>query len=142
MMKKLIFTTSSIALLSLTACQNVPQKYNGNAGYRLESKTNNSAIISYTLAVQPNHAFNQTKLENACKKTLGQNQSYNVKILSTDEIINPANTNPSNGINIGHSKTTFGLANTNTGDNNMASRTALGTHPNTLTVVRYQCTPK
>ncbi|ESK40365.1 hypothetical protein P256_00813 [Acinetobacter nectaris CIP 110549] len=142
MMKKvLLFIGFATVGLTMTACQNIPQRYNGNAGYKVESKTNNSAIISYTLAVQPNHALNQTKLENACKKVLTESLNYSVKVLSTDEIINPANTPQSAGINIGHSQTTFGLANTNTGDNS-ASRTALGIHPNTLTVIRYECTPK
>lgn len=127
--------------IGLTACQNVPQSYNGNSGYQVESKTENSAIISYTLAVHANRVANQNKLQNACKKVLGANQDYKIEILSTNEIANPASIPVSNGVQIGKTHTTFGLSNTssNNNDDDYAMRNAMQTRPSTLTVIRYRC---
>lgn len=126
--------------LGLAACQNIPQSYNGNSGYQVETKTENSAIISYTLAIHANQAVNQNKLQNTCKKVLGANQNYKIEILSTNEIANPATLPTANGVQIGKTRTTFGLSNTSvSNDDDYAMRNAMQTRPNTLTVVRYRC---
>lgn len=134
----IICLTSTIALLA--ACQNVPHRYNGTSGYEVENSTSNSATIRYTLAIKPSESVNQNKLQEACKKVLGKNQNYQIKILSTSEIINPANVQPQQGVNLGKTNAKFELANTNNqlGDNT-AARNALGVRPDTLNVVRYQC---
>lgn len=130
----------SAFVLGLTACQNMPQQYNGNSGYQVESKTENSAIISYTLAIHANQAANQNKLENTCKKVLGAQQNYKITVLSTNEIINPASLPVSNGVKLGKTNTTFGLGNaSNSNDDDYAMRNAMQTRPNTLTVVRFSC---
>lgn len=126
--------------LGLSACQNLPQTYNGNSGYQVESKTENSAIISYTLAIHANQAANLNKLQNTCKKVLGANQNYKIDVLSSNEIANPANMPMSNGVQIGKTHTTFGLSNaSNSNDDDYAMRSAMQTRPNTLTVVRFRC---
>ena len=135
-MKKLLLGLST--LLTLTACQNMPQPYNGTAGYQLESKSSQSAILSYTLATAPNHQVNQQKLQNACKKVMGQNKSYTITVLSTNEIANPAKFPTQNGVNIGHSQATFSLVGRSSNDSSVM-RNTLDTHPDTLQVVRYQC---
>ncbi|MEB3753451.1 hypothetical protein [Acinetobacter sp. MD2(2019)] len=122
----------------LSACQNMPQSYNGNSGYKVESQSSNSAIISYTLAVHANQNVNTTKLENVCKRVLGSNQNYKVDILSSSEIINPASLPQQSGVQIGSSNATFGLSNTSSNDN-VTLRNTMQTHPSTLTVVRYRC---
>ncbi|WP_111892741.1 hypothetical protein [Acinetobacter sp. MB5] len=126
--------------LGLSACQNIPQRYNGNSGYQVESRTENSAIISYTLAIHANQVANQNKLQNTCKEVLGEHQNYNIEILSTDEIANPATLPTANGVQIGKTHTTFGLGTTsNSNDNDYAMRNAMQTRPKTLTVVRFRC---
>ncbi|WP_343594947.1 hypothetical protein [Acinetobacter sp.] len=132
----------SLALFAtgLTACQNMPQSYNGNSGYKVESQTNNSAIISYTLAVRANQNPNPTKLQNVCKRVLGANHDYKIDVLSTNEIVNPANQPEQTGVKIGHTNATFGLSNTSlSNDDNVALRNAMQTRPSTLTVIRYRC---
>lgn len=130
----------SAVILSLAACQNVPHRYNGTSGYEVENSTANTATIRYTLAIKPSETINQSKLQEACKKVLSKNQTYQIKILSTNEIINPASVQPQQGINLGNTNAKFELANTNNnlGDNT-AARNALGVRPDTLNVVRYQC---
>ncbi|MFT4020619.1 MAG: hypothetical protein QM666_03780 [Acinetobacter sp.] len=124
----------------LMACQNLPQAYNGNSGYQIESKTENNAIISYTLAVHANNSANLTKLQNVCKKVLGAHRDYKIAVLSSTEIANPANQPEKTGVQLGKSNATFGLSNSSTSnDNTVALRNALQTHPSTLTVVRYSC---
>lgn len=138
-MKKAISVLgTTVAILTLAACQNMPQPYNGTSGYEVESKTEQSAILSYTLATHENQQINQQKLQHACQKVLGKNKTYQVNILSKNEIANPAK-NPNYGVNIGHSQTTFGLVGKNSQTDNPAARNALETHPNTLQVVRYEC---
>ena len=135
-MKKVFFGFSTLLLLS--ACQNMPQAYNGTSGYQVESKTSQSAILSYTLAVHANQQINQLKLQNACKKVLGNQKEYSITILSRNEIANPANFRTQNGVNIGHTQTTFSLVGRQ-GSDNTTTRNTLDTHPETLQVVRYQC---
>ncbi|MEB3766138.1 hypothetical protein [Acinetobacter sp. MD2] len=131
------FISLALFAAGLSACQNMPQSYNGNSGYQVESQTNNSAIISYTLAVHANQNPNPTKLQNVCKRVLGPNQNYKIDILSSNEIINPANQPQSTGVKIGHSNTSFGLSSPS--NDGSAVRNAMQMHPSTLTVVRYRC---
>lgn len=137
-MKKTCLLGMSAVILGLTACQNMPQPYNGNSGYQVENQSHDSAILSYTLAVHPNQQANQQKLLNACKKVLGANKNYTITILNTQEIANPALFTTKDGVNIGRSQATFSLVGRSSTDNT-ATRTAMDTHPDTLQVVRYQC---
>lgn len=140
MNKTLKLITLALFATGLTACQNIPQSYNGNSGYKVESQTDNSAIISYTLAVRANQNANPTKLQNVCKHVLGANRDYKIDVLSTNEIVNPANQPEQMGVPIKHTNATFGLSNTSiSNDDNVALRNAMQTRPSTLTVVRYRC---
>lgn len=129
----------STIMLGMTACQNMPQRYNGNSGYQIESQSSQSAVISYTMAVPQNQQPNLKKLENACSKVLSTGHQYNVTILSTNEIANPANMPTQYGVNIGKSQTSFGLVGKTNSIDNPTARTALNTHPEMLQVIRYQC---
>ena len=139
-MKKtnLFFMVSGTLLMS--ACQSNPHQYNGVTGYQIESKTATSATLAYTLAARSNRDIKEKKLQHACQQVLGVQKNYKLNILSTNEIMNP--TKPEQyGVQLGNSRTTFGL--TNSPDFNKsegyATRQALEARPTTLTVVRYSC---
>lgn len=126
--------------LGLSACQTTARQFNGTVGYQVENKSENSATIAYTLAGRKNQSLDESKLQNACAKVLGVNKSYTLKILSTNEIINPEQ-NVEFGRQIGNSRTSIGLSNTPNLYNgeDYATRQALDARPSTLYVVRYTC---
>ncbi|CAB1214354.1 hypothetical protein [Acinetobacter bouvetii] len=127
--------------LGLVACQSTPRQYNGNVGYQVESQSNGSATLAYTLAGRQNQQMDESKLQRACQKVLGGNKQYKIAILSISEIANPAIQTPEYGRQLGHSRTSIGLSNTpdlyNSED--YATRQALEARPATLRVVRYTC---
>lgn len=137
---RLLWVALGAALLS--ACQSTPVQYNGNTGYKIESKTDNSATLSYTLATRPNHDIDQLKLQRACQQVLGKNKTYKLSILSVSEMANPAafQSNP-NGVQVGNSRMSIGLSDTPNLNNSegYAARQALETRPSMLKVVRYTC---
>ena len=140
-MKKITFTGLSLVFLALSACQTTPRQYNGVTGYQIENQTADSATLAYTLSGRANSDFDVNKLQRACKKVLGENRTYKISVLSTNEIINPQVADTQSGVQLGHSRTSFGLSNTQSANSseNYATRQALDTRPSTLHVVRYTC---
>lgn len=137
-----IYTLLGLGLIAigLSACQSTARQYNGTVGYQVEHQTKNTATISYTLAGRKNQDVNQSKLQHACSKVLGENKTYTLKILSINEIINPEQ-NVEFGRQLGNTRTSIGLSNTPSLNNSesIATRQALDARPATLHVVRYTC---
>lgn len=128
--------------LALAACQSAPQQYNGSTGYLVESKDANSAVIAYTLAGRADRKLDESKLQRACQKVLGNSKTYKLQVLSINEIANPAAVQKDNyGVQLGKSHTSFSLSDTQSvnSSENYATRQALETRPSTLRVVRYSC---
>ena len=128
--------------VSLMACQSTPRKFNGNTGYQIENQTENSATISYTMAGRANHDVDEQKLQRACQKTLNTQQRFDITIISVNEIANPnMEQTDRSGIQIGQSRATFGLSNTQSynSSDDRATMAALEARPSTLNVVRYIC---
>lgn len=141
-MKKITFLGLGCLMLGLTACQTTPRQYNGVTGYQIENQSSNSATLAYTLSGGADRDLDEDKLQRACKKVLGENKSYKIAVLSVNEIINPQTaSNDQKGVQLGHSRTSFGLSNTPNLNNSedYATRQALETRPSTLHVVRYTC---
>jgi len=115
----------------------------GNTGYQIESQDNNSATLVYTLAGRVERKLDEDKLQRACQKVLNNNKTYQLKLLSVNEIANPAAAAPEQqGIKLGKLNTSFSLSDTPNLNNSegYATRQALETKPSTLRVVRYTCT--
>ncbi|WP_296277975.1 hypothetical protein [uncultured Acinetobacter sp.] len=141
-MKKITFLGLGCLMLGLTACQTTPRQYNGVTGYQIENQSSNSATLAYTLSGRADRDLDEDKLQRACKKVLGENKSYKITVLSVNEIINPQTaSNDQQSVQLGHSRTSFGLSNTPNLNNSedYATRQALETRPSTLHVVRYTC---
>ncbi len=140
-MKKITFAGLSLVVLALSACQTTPRQYNGVTGYQIENQSINSATLAYTLSGRADRNLDVDKLQRACKKVLGENKTYKISVLSVNEIINPQIADSQTGVQIGHSRTSFGLSNTQVANSseNYATRQALDTRPSTLHVVRYTC---
>lgn len=129
-------------ILSLAACQTTPKQYNGITGYQIENQSASTATLAYTLAGHSNRDLDNGKLQRACQKVLGENKTYQISILSTNEIANPAvNPQEQYGMQLGKSRTSIGLSNTPdlNSSQDFATRQALETRPSTLQVVRYTC---
>ena len=141
-MKKITFLGLGCLMLGLTACQTTPRQYNGVTGYQIENQSSNNATLAYTLSGRADRDLDEDKLQRACKKVLGENKSYKIAVLSVNEIINPQTvSNDQQSVQLGHSRTSFGLSNTPNLNNSedYATRQALETRPSTLHVVRYTC---
>lgn len=141
-MKKITFLGLGCLMLGLTACQTTPRQFNGVTGYQIENQSSNSATLAYTLSGRADRDLDADKLQRACKKVLGENKTYKIDILSVNEIINPQTANnDQQSVQLGHSRTSFGLSNTPNLNNSedYATRQALETRPSTLHVVRYTC---
>ena len=132
----LLFATSTL----LIACQSTPRPYNGVIGYQIENKTTSSATLAYTLAARTKSSVDEKKLQQACKQVLGAEITYQIKVLSVSEIINPPNKEQF-GVKLGNSRATFGLSNSPDLNNSegYATHQALEARPSTLNVVRYTC---
>ena len=128
-------------MLGLMACQSTPRSYDGLTGYEVESQSQTSATLAYTLAGRQNQQLDVNKLQAACKKVLGHEKDYKINVLSINEIINPQESAPEYGLPIGNSRTNFGLSNTPDlhSDQNVATLQSLDVRPSTLHVVRYSC---
>ncbi|MDR0235477.1 hypothetical protein [Acinetobacter sp.] len=140
-MKKITCAGLGLIVLALSACQTTPRQYNGVTGYQIESQSPNSATLAYTLSGRADRDLDESKLQRACQKVLGVNKTYKLSVLSINEIINPQTAQNQAGVQLGHSRTSFGLSNTpnlNNGED-YATRQALETRPSTLHVVRYTC---
>lgn len=141
-MKKITLLGLGCIILSLAACQTTPRQYNGVTGYQIENQSSNNATLAYTLSGRADRDLDVDKLQRACKKVLGENKAYKISVLSVNEIINPqAGSHDSKGVQLGNSRTSFGLSNTPSLNNSedYATRQALETRPSTLHVVRYTC---
>lgn len=141
-MKKITLLGLGCIILGLAACQTTPRQYNGATGYQIENQSPNSATLAYTLSGRADRDLDEDKLQRACKKVLGENKAYKISVLSVNEIINPqVVSNDQKGVQLGHSRTSFGLSNTPNLNNSedYATRQALETRPSTLHVVRYTC---
>lgn len=140
-MKKITLASFSLVVLALSACQTTPRQYNSVTGYQIENQTTDSATLAYTLSGRANSDLDVNKLQRACKKVLGETKIYKLNVLSVNEIINPQVAESKTGVQLGHSRTSFGLSNTQTANSseNYATRQALDTRPSTLHVVRYTC---
>ena len=138
---KLLGLACTVTLL--TACQSVPREFNGNVGYQIESRTDSTATLAYTLATRNNQQLDEQRLQRACQKVLASNKVFKLNILSVNEIANPAagNSLAAPGRQIGDTRATFSLSNTPGlhSSENPAIRDALTARPSTLTVVRYTC---
>lgn len=137
-MKKVV----GLALLSvaLTACQ-TPTSYNGVTGYQVESKSEQSAIIQYTMAQRANQTISESRLQQVCQQVLGKQQKYHIQILNQQEISAPKAQNDDFGVRIGESRMKVAFSHSPELHNSegYAGRQVSETRPNTLTVVRYQC---
>lgn len=142
-MKKTVSVISLTFLaIALSACQTTPRQYNGMTGYQVETQANNSATLAYTLSGRSDLKMDENKLQRACQKVLGSNQNYKLNILSVNEIVNPSlGQNDNRSVQLGQSRTSFGLSNTQTisSSEDLATRQALESRPSTLSVVRYTC---
>lgn len=140
-MKKTTLASLGFIVLALSACQTTPRQYNGMTGYQIENQSATSATLAYTLAGRANRDIDSDKLQRACQKVLGPNKTYKLTLLSASEIANPAQASENYGVQLGHSRTSFGLSNTPNLNNSedYATRQALETRPSTLHVVRYTC---
>ena len=132
----------TVMTLAITACQTTPRQFNGMTGYQIENQSTNSATLAYTLSGRSDQKIDENKLQRACQKVLNSNQSYKLSVLSINEIINPSlGQKDSRSVQLGQSRTSFGLSNTQsiTSSEDIATRQALESRPSTLSVVRYTC---
>lgn len=129
------------ALVLLTACQTTPRSYNGVTGYTIESQTEQNATLAYTLAGRQNQQLDSDKLQAACKKVLGSQKTYQIRVLSINEIANPKQHDEAYGRQIGSTRAQFALSNTKElhSAQDYATLQALEARPSTLHVVRYTC---
>lgn len=141
-MSKITVVSLLASAFILTACQTTKQ-FDGHSGYSIESQSNGTATLSYTLASQQNMNMQQQKLQHACQKVLGQNKNYRIQILSENEVLaSDSGANSTSGIALGNSHTSFGLSNTSTLNNSnddYAVRQGLNARPNVLKTIRYTC---
>ncbi len=140
MMKKTVFLLGlTIGTLGLTACQTAPQQFNGQTGYEILERSENSATLSYTLAGRPSQEEN--RLQAACRQVLGTSKSYNIQIINSQEIVNPTPEQVQYGRQLGDSRTQISLSNTPDlyNSENPGAREALEARPTTVRVIRYTC---
>lgn len=142
--KSLSLVMGAAMIISLAACQSTAQKYNGATGYQIEEQDHNSAVLSYTLASDRKPEAEERKLQVACQQVLGQNKTYQIKVLSSNEIANPnlVQAPAATGMTIGNSNTSFGFSNSpnfNSTNEAYAARQVLETQPSIFKVVRYSC---
>lgn len=138
----IIFAMTGLGL-GLSACQSLPQQNEKSfVGYKVESKTDRTAVLAYTLAGRQNQQRDESKLQRACQKELGAHKTYQLRILSMNEVVNPAaNQQDPFGRQLGQSRTSIGLSNTPElhSTENYATRQALDARPSSLRIVRYSC---
>ena len=103
MMKKQFLLGLTIGTLGLTACQTAPQQFNGQTGYEILERSENSATLSYTLAGRPSQ--DENRLQAACRQVLGTTKSYNIQIINSQEIVNPTPEQVQYGRQLGDSRT-------------------------------------
>ena len=129
----------TIGTLGLTACQTAPQQFNGQTGYEILERSENTATLSYTLAGRPSQ--DENRLQAACRQVLGSSKSYNIQIINSQEIVNPTPEQVQYGRQLGDSRTQISLSNTPDlyNSENPGAREALDARPTTVRVIRYTC---
>lgn len=143
MYKQSAFALVTISSIFITACQTTPREYNGTSGYQVENLSEDKATLSYTLSTGQDNKWDELKLQRACQKVLKSHKTYQIDILSVNEIINPSfGQSDATTVKLGQSRTSFGLSNTQSIYSNESynTRQALEAKPVTLQVVRYTCT--
>ena len=140
MMKKTVVLLGvAIGSLSLSACQTTPQPYNGQTGYEVIEQGANSATLRYTLSGKASR--DEARLQSACRQVLGSSKSWNVTVLSSNEISNTALADQQYGRQLGNTRAQISLSNTpdlyNT--ENPGVRDALNARPSTLRVIQFTC---
>ncbi|WP_216934084.1 MULTISPECIES: hypothetical protein [unclassified Acinetobacter] len=123
----------------LSACQTAPHQFNGKSGYEVLERSANTATLSYTLSGRPSQ--DERRLQASCKQVLGNSKTYNIQILSMNEIPNPTAEQEQYGRQLGNSRTQISLSNTPDlyNSENPGAREALDARPTTMRVIRYTC---
>lgn len=127
-------------VLTISACQTTPQQFNGQSGYQVIEKNEDTATINYVLPTRVDK--HPAKLQAACQKVLGSNKQYKIQILSQIEIPNQPVQTTEFGKQLGQSRTNIALSDTLGlySDNNTATTNqALAVKPNALLSIRYTC---
>lgn len=127
-----------LATTLITGCQSTAKEFNGQSGFKIIEKGQNTATLSYALGGSTRHDL--AKMQSACQQVLGSNQQYKVQVINSSEIINPQ-TAPEFGRQIGNSKTKFELSNTpNLYNTDLSSNNAvMEAPPATLRLFRFTC---
>lgn len=94
----------------LGACQTTPHQFNGQSGYEILERSGNTATLSYTLSGRLSQ--DENRLQAACRQVLGNSKTYNIQILSTNEISTPIAEQENYGRQLGNSRTQISLSNT------------------------------
>lgn len=128
-------------LLGLSGCKSVPMAYNGTTGYQVIQVSQDQAQLRYTLAARSNNALDQNKLQAACQKVLNGSKSYQLEILTVQEIAYPQGSTENFGIELPKTQAKFALSNTQGQYNtdNSGMQQALDSKPSTLNIVDYRC---
>ncbi len=139
MNKTTIFLGLGLSSLLISACQTAPQQFNGQTGYEVLERSENAATLSYTLAGRPSQDGN--RLQAACRQVLGNSKTYNIQILSINEIPNPTAEQEQYGRQLGNSRTQISLSNTPDlyNSDNPGAREALDARPTLMSVSRFTC---
>lgn len=138
-MKNYILFLAMASALTLTACQSTPQKFNGQTGYEVLERSENTATLNYTLSGRTSQ--DESRLQAACRNVLGHSKTYNIRILSSQEIVNPTAEQVHYGRQLGSSRTQISLSNTPDlyNSENPGVREALEARPTTVRVIRFSC---
>ena len=140
-------TTIGLSTLAiLVGCQTI-QPYDGKTGYQRQQTSSDQLIISYTLDAKSSSVLTETKLKKACAKELGlaSNALVRINIIDQKEFANldqGQNANTDNTVRIANTqRTSFGLSSTPklSNTNNSAKSDLLGSQPDTLKQVTFQC---
>ena len=139
MKKTTVILSLAASAFVVSACQTAPQQFNGQSGYEILERSGNTATLSYTLSGRPNQ--DERRLQAACQQALGGSKTYNIQIISSNEISNPTVQPDHYGRQLGISRSQISLSNTPDlyNSENPGAREALDARPTTLRVIRYTC---
>lgn len=122
----------------LVACQSI-QPYNGISGYQIEQRNqqDNSAILSYTLALKNPQHIPESKLIQSCQAALQSKQAFQIQLLSQQEIAYPKSSSATTGFTL--KQTRIGTAILNDPQHTPQPNPAMNARPSHLTVLTYRC---
>src|SRR5690606_19838229 len=136
-------TTAILALaastLVMSACQTTPHEFNGQNGYKVLERSENTATLSFILSGRPSQDDN--RLQPACHHVQGYSKKYISQVLSTNEVVIPETKQADFGRQIAtshpptSSSKTPGLYNSE----DYGTRQGLEAHPTTVRVIRFSC---